>query len=225
MVPPEEKYDSARMQGPDPRDERCVGAPCYGAHIPARPRPGSISGSNKFATWTGCCQCGIRLSYTPAFGAHGLTRKAGPLSKDVETALAKEDPEKLKGTVKLKDAHIGLDGAEQSLLNQLAKIKERKANLVKQAENSEKNNLEKGKKERMARGQSSSEPSPNVLPETQEYIVFSSDPEDAEHEATIVREKKIPVKKEPDQMSTTPGRKARRRRRTWNIRSARSDER
>ena len=102
-----------------------------------------------------------------------MTRKAGPLSKNVETALAKEDPEKLKGTVKLKDAHIGLDGAEQRLLlNQLAKIKEKKANLVKQAENSEKNNLEKGKKERMARGQSSSEPSPNVLPETQEYIVL-----------------------------------------------------
>ena len=104
VVPPKEKYDSARMQGPDPRDERCVGAPCFGAHIPARPGPGSISGSNKFATWTGCCQCGIRLSYTPAYGAHGLTRKAGPLSKDVETALAKENPEKLKGTVKLKDA-------------------------------------------------------------------------------------------------------------------------
>ena len=32
---PKEKYDSARMQGPDPRDERCVGAPCFGAHIPA----------------------------------------------------------------------------------------------------------------------------------------------------------------------------------------------
>ncbi|CAJ1451200.1 unnamed protein product, partial [Effrenium voratum] len=169
VVPPEEKYDSARMQGPDPRDERCVGAPCFGAHIPARPGPGSISGANKFAIW-GCCQCGIRLSYTPAFGAHGLTRKAGPVSKDVETALAKEDPEKLKGTVKLKDA-------EQSLLNQLMKIKERKANLVKQAESSEKHNLEKPKKERMARGQSSSEPSPNVPPETREYIVFSSDPE------------------------------------------------
>ena len=125
-------------------------------------------------------QRGIRRSYTPAYGAQGLTRKAGPLSKDVETALPKEDTEKLKGTVKLKDAHIGLDGAEQSLLNQLAKIKEKKANLVKQAENSEKNNLEKGKKERMAR-----------------------------HEAKIVREKKIPVKKEPDQMSATPGRKAR----------------
>ena len=54
-----------------------------------------------------------------------------------------------------------------------------------------------------------SEPSPNVPPETREYIVFSSDPEDADHEATIVREKKIPVKKEPDQMSATPGRKAR----------------
>ena len=52
MVPPEEKYDSARMQGPDPRDERCVGAPCFGAHIPARPGPGSVSGSNKYATWT-----------------------------------------------------------------------------------------------------------------------------------------------------------------------------
>ena len=34
-VAPEEKYDLARMQGPDPRDERCVGAPCFGAHIPA----------------------------------------------------------------------------------------------------------------------------------------------------------------------------------------------
>ena len=44
---------------------------------------------------------------------------------------------------------------------------------------------------------------------TQEYIVFSSNPEDAEHEATIVRQKKIPSKKGPDQMSTTPGHKAR----------------
>ena len=137
---------------------------------------------------------------------HGLTRKAGPLSKDVETALAKEDPEKLKGTVKLKDARVGLNGAEQSLPNQLAKIKEKKANLVKQAENSEKNTWRRGRKRGWLGG----------------------NPARSQAQMCSVREKKMPVKKEPDRTrcqlrrAAKPGRQ-RRRRRTWNIRSARSD--
>jgi hypothetical protein len=55
----------------------------------SKPGRGSVSVSNKFAMWTGCQECQSRLSYVPAFGAHGMTRKAGPLTVDTERALDK----------------------------------------------------------------------------------------------------------------------------------------
>ena len=48
-----------------------------------------IADMNKFAMWTGCQECQSRLSYVPAFGAYGMTRKAGPLTVDTERALDK----------------------------------------------------------------------------------------------------------------------------------------
>ena len=73
------KFDWSRTCGPDPRDPRRSGAACFGSHGPAVPGRGSPSGSNAHATWTACARCKLRLSCTPSWGAHALTRKPGAL--------------------------------------------------------------------------------------------------------------------------------------------------
>ena len=83
------KYDEARSTGPDPRDPRTTGEPCWGNHLPAAPYRGSVSGANGHAKWVGCERCKLRLSYTPAFGATGIHRSAGPLPVDT-TAQVEE---------------------------------------------------------------------------------------------------------------------------------------
>lgn len=124
--PKEELYDYSRTQGVDPRDPRATGSPCLGHHVPAKPGRGSVTGSNKFATWTGCQVCQLRLSYTPAFGAHALTRKAGPLTVDTEREIKSLPPNELAGNMNLKDQKIGLDGAETSLLRRLEQVQKQK---------------------------------------------------------------------------------------------------
>ena len=94
-------------------------------------------------------------------------------------------------------------------MNQLMKIKEKKANLAKQAETSEKINTTKVKKEPADRGQASWEPSRSAHHKAEEYEVFSSEQEDSELEATVVTKNTITVKKENAEMSTMPGRKTR----------------
>ena len=102
--PTVEKYDWARTQGPDPRDERTLGSPCFGNHVEQPPGKGSTSGSNQWARWTGCAACGLRLSYTPTWGSHGMTRAAGPLCQDVRQQLEIKKPE--KGSVELNNKKI-----------------------------------------------------------------------------------------------------------------------
>lgn len=120
------KFDWSRTVGPDPRDPRNAGAPCHGSREPAPPGRGSPSGANAHATWVACSRCRMRLSYTPAYGSHGLTRQAGALPADtkemVETLGNNADYSE-----KLRDRNIGLEGAEKSCLTQLAKIQAQKA--------------------------------------------------------------------------------------------------
>ena len=123
-VPATERYDYSRTEGPRSDDPRCTGPPCFGEHLVAAPGRGSPSGSNASATWTACKECGLRLSYTPAYGAHGLTRQAGPLQKDVADQL-KKNP--VKGSVDLTNRKIGYDAQERSLEAKLEKVKQEKA--------------------------------------------------------------------------------------------------
>ena len=80
----EEKYDTSRTIGADPRDPRTEGSPCHGNHKVAASYRGSVTGSNGHAAWTGREVCKLRLTYTPAFGAHALNRAPGPIPQDVK---------------------------------------------------------------------------------------------------------------------------------------------
>ena len=124
-IPVSERYDFSRTEGPRSEDPRCTGPPCFGEHLAAAPGRGSPSGSNASATWTACWECGLRLSYTPAFVAHGLTRQAGPLPKDVDNQLQEKKPP--KGSPELNNKKIGYDAQERSLETKLEKIKQEKA--------------------------------------------------------------------------------------------------
>lgn len=55
--------DLSREMGPDLRDPRCKGWPCHSDHQPGK------SQGNKWAKWTHCTKCGLRVSYTPSMGA------------------------------------------------------------------------------------------------------------------------------------------------------------
>ena len=125
-APASERFDYSRTQPMNAQDPRAEGAPCWGHRVVAAPGPGSVTGSNKHATWEGCEVCHLRLSYTPAYGAHGLTRAAGPLAKDVERQLEKVPPNEQKNSVHLKDKKIALDGAEESLLQKLDEVQQKK---------------------------------------------------------------------------------------------------
>ena len=85
-----------------------------------------MTGSNKFATWTGCQDCQIRLSYTPAFGCHGSTRKSGPLTADTARTLDTVPVNEQKGNPNLRDQKIAIDGAEASLLRRLEQVQRQK---------------------------------------------------------------------------------------------------
>lgn len=78
----EKQLDFARATGPDPRDPRTEGAPCWGRHVPAPAGRGSRSGSNAWAQWKVCAKCSLRLGYIPRVGAPGHCRLAGGLAQD-----------------------------------------------------------------------------------------------------------------------------------------------
>lgn len=128
-IPADEKYDWTRTQGPDKEDPRCLGPPCFGEHQEALPGRGSVTGSNKFARWTGCQACGIRLSYTPSWGSHGLSRQAGPLHQDTSKQLEEKKP--AKGSIDLVNKKIGYDAQERSIMNQLEMVQKKKEQWLK----------------------------------------------------------------------------------------------
>ena len=76
--------------------------------------------------WESCKICHLRTSYTPAYGATGATRKAGPLKADAEAQMARIPANELAGNRNLKDEKIMMDGAETSLLRKLEKVQELK---------------------------------------------------------------------------------------------------
>ena len=85
----------------------------------------AYEGANAFARWTGCQACGLRLSYTPTWGSHGLNRQAGPLHADTKVQIEEKKPE--KGSVDLVNRKIGYDAQERGIENQLNKVQEKKA--------------------------------------------------------------------------------------------------
>ena len=70
--------------------------------------------------------CKLRLSYTPAFGATGLHRQAGPIPEDTRRQV-EELKEKAPYNPLLRTQAVGLDGAERSLMSKLDNIRARKA--------------------------------------------------------------------------------------------------
>lgn len=117
------RYDWSRVEGPDGRDPRCKGSPCFGVHIPQEPGRGSRSGANAHARWVVCSRCSLRLMYVPTHGSVGSYRSAGPLAADVKTVL-EEKPDATPEDLYTKA--VGLEGAEKSLLKKLEKIQEQK---------------------------------------------------------------------------------------------------
>ncbi|CAE7943401.1 RE2 [Symbiodinium necroappetens] len=135
-IPEEERYDFSRQEGPDPRDGRTAGAPCYGEHQIMKPGRGSLSGSNAHGWWRVCEKCRLRLAYAPAWGAHGHFRQAGPLNADVKKVVMEvAEKEKAGETVDrdvLNAKNVALDGAEKSLIDKLSKVRaEKEKNLAK----------------------------------------------------------------------------------------------
>ena len=70
--------------------------------------------------------CQLQLSYTPAFGATGATRKAGPLKADTEAQVSRIPPNELPNNRNLKNEKIMMDGAEASLLRKLEQVQAQK---------------------------------------------------------------------------------------------------
>lgn len=130
------KYEVSRATGPDPRDPRMVGEPCLSNHLPAKPGKGSPSGSNGWATWIACSQCQLRLLYVPAYGAHALSRAAGPLAADLKEKIQDLGPQ-ARGSAELKEKKVGLDAAENSMVRRLDAIRNQKALLEGRAKSSE----------------------------------------------------------------------------------------
>ena len=109
--------DNHRMEGPDPRDPRCKGPPCKGAHEPDPPGKGSLSGANQHGSWTTCRHC----NYIPRAGAHARYWKAGPLSSDVKEVHQEISVDATAEEFPL-DRDTSLAAAEVSARNQLEKV-------------------------------------------------------------------------------------------------------
>ena len=127
----EEKYDYTRTVFASKDDPRHSGPPCYGHHEEAPLGRGSKTGCNAHAHWVACAKCSLRLRYTPAFGAHGRYRKAGPLPADVQGTLERlehhgllKDPAVAE---QLTEREIALEGAEESLTRRLRQVQEERA--------------------------------------------------------------------------------------------------
>ncbi|CAE7912341.1 unnamed protein product, partial [Symbiodinium necroappetens] len=123
--------DEERTEGPDLRDPRVKGGPCFGNHKVAKAYKGSVSGSNQYASWTGCEVCKIRLTYTPRMGCHGIHRKSAPLAKDVTSVLQDLPPET---EAYPSNKEISLTAAENSALARLEHLRRlRKDGSIKNA--------------------------------------------------------------------------------------------
>lgn len=74
--------DPSRTMGMDQRDPRALRQqwPCVGHHVPGKAQ------SNKFASWTHCAQCDIRLEYVLKKGAPA-THMQAPNQGNVKKAL------------------------------------------------------------------------------------------------------------------------------------------
>ncbi|CAK9111156.1 unnamed protein product, partial [Durusdinium trenchii] len=121
-VPTPEKYDVSRREGPDGRDSRAQGFPCYGNHTPMPEGRGSLSGRNGHGKWTVCTLCRLRIEYVPAYGAKGCYRQPGPLAPDVTTVMEQvkddiKDKPEVRENLNMKMASTL--GAEASLRKKL----------------------------------------------------------------------------------------------------------
>ncbi|CAJ1418886.1 unnamed protein product [Effrenium voratum] len=132
-LPESEKYDFAREEGPDQRDPRCHGAPCFDQHEIMPFYRGSLSGKNAHGRWLTCGKCRLRISYVPAFGAHARFRQAGPLSSDVHAQLEEKSNEIVENPEVLNATTVAMDGAERSLVNKLAEVRRKKEELKPKA--------------------------------------------------------------------------------------------
>ena len=124
-TPSPEKYDYQRAEGPDMRDGRAQGYPCFGQHVAMAEGRGSLSGRNKHGRWTVCSQCRLRIQYVPAYGATAAHRQAGPLGPDSATVVStvkgkiEEDPLEKE---KLNSKPCSSLAAEVSLRQRLEKL-------------------------------------------------------------------------------------------------------
>ena len=133
-----EKYDLSRRTGPDGRDSRAQGFPCFGNHTEMPEGRGSLSGRNAHGKWTVCSTCRLRLEYVPAYGATGIHRQAGPLPPDVETVMnvVKEDvKEKPHVREALNSKAASIQGAEASMRSRLEKLENDRKQVLTKAVN------------------------------------------------------------------------------------------
>ena len=75
-----ETLDWNRTIGVDKRDDRYMGAPCYGNHNTTHPLARHANGYKVSYT---CVECRLQMMYIPKFHATGEYRKAGPLGPTV----------------------------------------------------------------------------------------------------------------------------------------------
>ena len=125
-IDPALRHDYDWTVGPDPRDPRTDGPPCERNHHPMRVGRGSMSGRNGHAEWVVCEKCRLRLSYTPAIGAHARFRQAGPLPAAVTTVMNKG----VSQAEELDTTQVALAGAEESLEKRLVQIREARAKVA-----------------------------------------------------------------------------------------------
>lgn len=119
----------SRREGPDGRDPRSQGFPCYGNHTPMPEGRGSLSGRNAHGKWTVCQTCRLRIEYIPSYGAKGTYRQAGPLAPDVSTVMTqvkdhvKDHPQSREN---LNAKTVSILGAEESSRTRLQKLENEK---------------------------------------------------------------------------------------------------
>ena len=75
-----ETLDWKRTIGVDKRDDRYMGAPCYGNHNTTHPLARHANGYKVSYT---CVECRLQMLYIPKHGATGEHRKVGPLGPTV----------------------------------------------------------------------------------------------------------------------------------------------
>lgn len=135
-VPTPEKYDCSRREGPDGRDSRAQGFPCFGNHTPMPEGRGSLSGRNGHGKWTVCTLCRLRIEYVPAYGAKECFRQPGPLAPDVQTVMemVKDDiKDKPETRENLNMKMASTLGAEASLRKKLEALENDKTKLQAKA--------------------------------------------------------------------------------------------